>query len=116
MNKQVHFPYLQQTINMHSMVELLVLSVYSVYVFVLNFIRVNHLDIAPPHASVLMGYSNTFATVPGIISPALTGYIVTNSVGVSAATPSHHHQLYKCNVCYSFLNKSRRCKSGVSCS
>lgn len=42
--------------------------------------RVNHLDIAPQHASVLMGISNTFATVPGIVSPALTGYIVQNSV------------------------------------
>ncbi|BES93076.1 MFS transporter, ACS family, solute carrier family 17 (sodium-dependent inorganic phosphate cotransporter), other [Nesidiocoris tenuis] len=39
---------------------------------------VNHLDIAPQHASVLMGFSNTFGTVPGIISPLLSGYIVTN--------------------------------------
>lgn len=45
------------------------------------FYRVNHLDIAPQHASVLMGISNTFATIPGIVSPALTGYLVTNSVG-----------------------------------
>lgn len=41
---------------------------------------VNHLDIAPQHASVLMGISNTFATVPGIVSPALTGLIVQSSV------------------------------------
>ncbi|XP_071442476.1 vesicular glutamate transporter 1-like [Hetaerina americana] len=39
---------------------------------------VNHLDIAPQHASVLMGLSNTVATLPGIISPAITGYIVQN--------------------------------------
>ncbi|XP_037299293.1 sialin isoform X2 [Manduca sexta] len=39
---------------------------------------VNHLDIAPPHASVLMGLSNTIATLPGIISPPLAGSIVTN--------------------------------------
>ncbi|XP_030370470.1 sialin [Scaptodrosophila lebanonensis] len=38
---------------------------------------VNHLDIAPQHASVLMGIGNTFATIPGIVSPLLTGYIVT---------------------------------------
>ncbi|KAB0797493.1 hypothetical protein PPYR_08486 [Photinus pyralis] len=38
---------------------------------------VNHLDIAPQHASVLMGLSNTFATIPGIVSPIITGYIVT---------------------------------------
>ncbi|XP_054262496.1 vesicular glutamate transporter 1-like [Macrosteles quadrilineatus] len=39
---------------------------------------VNHLDIAPQHASVLMGLSNTFATLPGILSPLITGYIVTD--------------------------------------
>lgn len=44
---------------------------------------VNHLDIAPQHASVLMGISNTFGTIPGIVSPALTGFIVVDSVGFS---------------------------------
>uniref|UniRef100_A0A224XPJ3 Sialin n=1 Tax=Panstrongylus lignarius TaxID=156445 RepID=A0A224XPJ3_9HEMI len=39
---------------------------------------VNHLDIAPQHAGILMGFSNTFATLPGIVSPLLTGFIVTN--------------------------------------
>lgn len=39
---------------------------------------VNHLDIAPQHASVLMGFSNTFATVSGILSPSVAGYIVQN--------------------------------------
>ncbi|XP_037809154.1 sialin [Lucilia sericata] len=39
---------------------------------------VNHLDIAPQHASVLMGIGNTFATIPGIVSPMLTGYLVQN--------------------------------------
>ncbi|XP_045207494.2 sialin-like [Mercenaria mercenaria] len=38
---------------------------------------VNHLDIAPQYASILMGISNTFATLPGIISPGLTSAIVT---------------------------------------
>ncbi|XP_060517094.1 uncharacterized protein LOC132696344 [Cylas formicarius] len=37
---------------------------------------VNHLDIAPQYASILMGIGNTFATIPGIISPVITGYIV----------------------------------------
>jgi len=37
---------------------------------------VNHLDIAPPFAGILMGLSNTIATLPGIISPLLTGVIV----------------------------------------
>nr|CAD7427055.1 unnamed protein product [Timema monikensis] len=39
---------------------------------------VNHLDIAPQHASVLMGLSNTVATLPGIISPSITGILVQN--------------------------------------
>lgn len=39
---------------------------------------VNHLDIAPQHASVLMGISNTFATIPGIMSPLIAGFIVKN--------------------------------------
>ena len=41
---------------------------------------VNHLDIAPQFASILMGLSNTFATLPGILSPALTGAVVTDQV------------------------------------
>ena len=37
---------------------------------------VNHLDIAPQYAAILMGISNTLGTVPGIISPSITGYLV----------------------------------------
>ena len=36
---------------------------------------VNHLDVAPQYAAILMGISNTLGTVPGIISPAITGYL-----------------------------------------
>ncbi|KAH9504502.1 hypothetical protein Btru_062944 [Bulinus truncatus] len=39
---------------------------------------VNHLDIAPQFACILMGLSNTFATLPGIISPSLTSVIVSD--------------------------------------
>ncbi|XP_015174625.1 PREDICTED: sialin isoform X2 [Polistes dominula] len=39
---------------------------------------VNHLDIAPKHASVLMGIGNTIATLPGVVSPIITGYVVQN--------------------------------------
>ncbi|KAL9965852.1 hypothetical protein ACROYT_G029706 [Oculina patagonica] len=37
---------------------------------------VNHLDIAPPLASVLLGLTDTAATLAGIVSPTLTGGIV----------------------------------------
>lgn len=36
----------------------------------------NHLDIAPRYAGILMGLSNTFAQIPGIVGVALTGFIV----------------------------------------
>ena len=36
----------------------------------------NHLDIAPQYAGILMGLSNTFAQLPGIVGVALTGLIV----------------------------------------
>jgi MFS transporter, ACS family, solute carrier family 17 (sodium-dependent inorganic phosphate cotransporter), other len=41
---------------------------------------VNHLDIAPQYASILMGIGNTIATIPGIVSPLLTGFLVSNGV------------------------------------
>ncbi|CAG0879058.1 unnamed protein product [Cyprideis torosa] len=41
---------------------------------------VNHLDLAPAHASLLMGISNTFATLPGILSPHITGEIVKHKM------------------------------------
>lgn len=48
--------------------------------FVYSGFFVNHLDIAPQYASVLMGISNTIATLPGILSPLLTGVIVKHQV------------------------------------
>lgn len=41
---------------------------------------VNHLDIAPQYASILMGFGNTWATIPGIVSPLLTGVLVKSGV------------------------------------
>ena len=62
---------------------------------------VNHLDIAPRYAGILMGLSNTFATIPGFLSPMLTGMItkqkvrltithlnIFGSVGRTGAVPS----------------------------
>jgi ACS family sodium-dependent inorganic phosphate cotransporter len=45
-----------------------------------NAFSVNHLDIAPQHAGVLMGLSNMAGTLPGIISPLVTGFVVQNKV------------------------------------
>lgn len=45
--------------------------------FSLSGYLANPLDIAPNFSSIIVGYSNTFATLPGVISPVLTGYLVT---------------------------------------
>lgn len=39
-------------------------------------VGINYIDIAPAFAAVLGGIGNTFATIPGIMSPLLTGFIV----------------------------------------
>ncbi len=38
--------------------------------------QVNHLDIAPRYAGLLMGISNTAGTIPGIIGVTVSGYIL----------------------------------------
>ncbi|MGH7248899.1 MAG: MFS transporter, partial [Pseudomonadota bacterium] len=45
---------------------------------------INHLDVGPTYAGVLMGISNTIAAIPGIIGVAVTGFIV-QSTGSFAA-------------------------------
>ena len=45
---------------------------------------VNHLDVAPTYAGILMGISNTIATIPGIIGVAATGLIVQTTQSFSA--------------------------------
>jgi ACS family sodium-dependent inorganic phosphate cotransporter len=45
---------------------------------------VNHLDVGPDHAGILMGLSNTVATVPGIIGVAAAGFIVQATGSFSA--------------------------------
>ncbi|KAL9962789.1 hypothetical protein ACROYT_G031929 [Oculina patagonica] len=42
--------------------------------------NVNHLDIAPRYAGVLMGITNTAATIPGIVGPYVAGYLTDNEV------------------------------------
>ena len=41
---------------------------------------VNHLDIGPKFAGVLMGLSNSFASTPGFISPQITGFVTRTKV------------------------------------
>jgi ACS family sodium-dependent inorganic phosphate cotransporter len=43
------------------------------------------LDVAPHHGAVLYGFSNTFATIPGIVGVTLTGWLVDVTGTYSAA-------------------------------
>ena len=45
---------------------------------------VNHMDIAPEFAGVIMGISNTAGTIAGIVGVAFTGYLLETSGGASA--------------------------------
>ena len=44
--------------------------------FALSGFAVNHLDIGPRYAGILLGFSNTAGTLPGIIGVTLTGMIL----------------------------------------
>ncbi|GAB0100067.1 hypothetical protein DMENIID0001_160500 [Sergentomyia squamirostris] len=46
--------------------------------FALSGFPVNPLDLAPNYASIIWGISNTISTIPGILSPLITGFIVTD--------------------------------------
>jgi len=58
--------------------------------FSLSGYAVNHLDIAPAYASIIWGISNTLGSVPGIVSPLLTGYIVTTPVSFIILSVKKH--------------------------
>jgi len=45
----------------------------------------NALDLAPRHSALVFGFSNTFATIPGIVGVAVTGWLVQVTGTYSAA-------------------------------
>lgn len=64
---------------------------------------VNHLDIGAGYANVLMSISNTFATLPGIISPILTGHLIENKVNkISFSKSLSFKYLYYLFNCLNF--------------
>jgi len=42
--------------------------------------QVNHIDIAPNHAAVMMGVTNGFANLCGIAAPYVAGVIINDGV------------------------------------
>lgn len=50
--------------------------------FALSGFLVNALDIAPQFASIIVGISSSFGTLAGLVSPVLTGFIVSTPVSI----------------------------------
>lgn len=48
--------------------------------FAISGYNVNHLDIAPKYASILMGLSNGIGTLAGILCPIVIDYITRDPV------------------------------------
>jgi hypothetical protein len=49
---------------------------------------VNHLDIAPRYASILMGISNGVGTLSGMVCPIIVGAMTKHKVSTPALAPS----------------------------
>ena len=52
--------------------------------------QINHLDLAPRYASVLVGITTTVGTVAGIVNPIIVGWMTTNQVRTSVRTLKLH--------------------------
>lgn len=52
--------------------------------FVPSGFNVNHLDIAPRYASILMGISNGVGTLSGMVCPLIVGAMTKNKVSHSS--------------------------------
>jgi len=81
-------------------------------IFLCNFFSINPLDIAPQYASIILGISNTFATVPGIVSPMLAGIIVQNKVSYTQSKTFSRPFTLKVNIAHTY----RAEKNGNGCS
>jgi len=78
--------------------------------------NVNHLDIAPRYASILMGMSNGIGTIAGLIVPVVVDHIKKGDVEVSTrrkisllirlTTKCDFDCVYDCYITPSFLSLS----------
>jgi ACS family sodium-dependent inorganic phosphate cotransporter-like MFS transporter 6/7/8 len=50
--------------------------------FAISGYNVNHLDIAPRYASILMGMSNGIGTIAGLLCPIAIDYLTSDQVSV----------------------------------
>lgn len=48
--------------------------------------NINHLDLAPNYAGILMGFTNAVASVGGVLAPTVCGFIVHDQVNININT------------------------------
>lgn len=78
---------------------------------------VNHLDIGPPFAGILMGLTNTFASTPGFISPQITGFVTSNKVRELSFGKTHLTRRYRDgSELYVNIFKKKDCRLKVALS
>jgi ACS family sodium-dependent inorganic phosphate cotransporter len=70
------FMFLLRDVESANVAVLLLCAVLGFGSFTISGFGTNHLDIAPQHAGFLVGITNTFGTIPGIVGVALTGWLV----------------------------------------
>ena len=51
--------------------------------------QINHLDLAPRYASVLVGITTTVGTVAGIVNPIIVGWMTNNQVRTYVRTSQY---------------------------
>lgn len=63
---------------------------YDKYILSLSGFNVNHLDIAPRYASILMGISNGVGTLSGMVCPLIVGAMTKHKVHTNNITQTSH--------------------------
>jgi hypothetical protein len=56
--------------------------------------NVNHLDIAPRYASILMGMSNGIGTIAGLICPVVIDFIIRSNVSLTGGNYTVSQPIY----------------------
>lgn len=59
---------------------------FSITFFLFSGFNVNHLDIAPRYASILMGISNGVGTLSGMVCPLIVGAMTKHKVHANNTT------------------------------
>lgn len=69
--------------------------------------NVNHLDIAPRYASILMGISNGVGTLSGMVCPLIVGALTIHKV----CPVNVHQQLHMLNMLFLAWHVHQRCSA-----